>query len=117
MAKGANPQNACILPILAIIGNWIGNKIPIFFAALLQKNYKVILFHHKSISNLAPKRQLRDQGRRLSLQILAIIGNWIGNKIPIFFAALLQKNYKLFYSIINLSVILPHRCNCWAARA
>jgi hypothetical protein len=36
VAKGANPQNACILQILAIIGNWIGNKISLFFVALLQ---------------------------------------------------------------------------------
>jgi hypothetical protein len=33
-AKGANPQNACLLPILAMIGKWYGIKITQIIAAL-----------------------------------------------------------------------------------
>jgi hypothetical protein len=75
VAKGANPQNACILQILAIIGNFVFQlQFPSSLPHYCKKNYKLFYSIIKSISIFAPKRQLRGCNYRAAITGLQLQG-------------------------------------------
>jgi hypothetical protein len=84
-----------------LLGNGLSNKIPLFFAALLQKP----LFATTWQKVLTPKTLAYCKSWQL-------LGNGLSNKFPSSLPHYCKKIYKLFYFIINLSVILPQSGNC-----